>query len=152
MRLAEKLQALRTQAGEQRGHGRALTKADIARLMRRELGADRALSAAYLSQLESGARSHMTERSRATLAAFYGVHPGYLVSDPEDPTTLPTGHSPEPFAGHHDLAVIARLAQKIRQQPDPYIAARAVEALLDLPPERWEALLSDKETGRNGRP
>ena len=32
--------------------------------------------------MESGARPHLTERTRVLLARFFKVHPGYLVSDP----------------------------------------------------------------------
>ncbi|HEX8925969.1 MAG TPA: transcriptional regulator, partial [Terriglobales bacterium] len=37
----------------------------------------------YLSQIESGARPHLTNSSRLLLAKFFKVHPGYLVDDPE---------------------------------------------------------------------
>jgi hypothetical protein len=36
-----------------------------------------------LSQIESGARPHLTNSSRMLLAKFFKVHPGYLVDDPE---------------------------------------------------------------------
>src|SRR5919206_4813190 len=81
MELGAKLRHLRQVEGEMRGLGRALTKAEVARAMRVELG--EALSAAYLSQLENGQRQHLTAPSRALLARFFKVHPGYLVSDPE---------------------------------------------------------------------
>ena len=41
------------------------------------------LSQSYLSQIESGARPHLTNSSRMMLARFFKVHPGYLVDDPE---------------------------------------------------------------------
>jgi transcriptional regulator with XRE-family HTH domain len=41
------------------------------------------ISQSYLSQIESGARPHMTQSSRALLAKFFKVHPGFLVDDPE---------------------------------------------------------------------
>jgi transcriptional regulator with XRE-family HTH domain len=41
------------------------------------------MSQSYLSQIESGARPHMTNTTRQTLASFFKVHPGYLVDDPE---------------------------------------------------------------------
>jgi transcriptional regulator with XRE-family HTH domain len=41
------------------------------------------ISQSYLSQIESGARPHMTQSSRALLAQFFKVHPGFLVDDPE---------------------------------------------------------------------
>ena len=41
------------------------------------------LSQSYLSQIESGARPHLTNTTRQVLAKFFKVHPGYLVDDPE---------------------------------------------------------------------
>src|SRR5258708_10300159 len=46
------------------------------------------LSQSYLSQIESGARPHLTNTTRQILSAFFKVHPGHLVDDPE-------GYSPE---------------------------------------------------------
>jgi transcriptional regulator with XRE-family HTH domain len=53
----------------------------MVRALRAETGA--ALSKSYLSQIESGARPHMTNTTRQVLAKFFKVHPGYLVDDPE---------------------------------------------------------------------
>jgi hypothetical protein len=80
MRLGEKLHHLRQVEGQVRGLDRALTKAEVVRAMRRELGSG--LSHAYLSQLESGARIHLSAHSRELLSRFFKVHPGYLVADP----------------------------------------------------------------------
>ena len=80
MELSEKLQHLREVEGQLRGLGRALSKAELVRLMRQELGL--AVSHSYLSQLESGTRVHLTATSRDLLARFFKVHPGYLVDDP----------------------------------------------------------------------
>lgn len=41
------------------------------------------MSQSYLSQIESGARPHLTNTTRQLLAKFFKVHPGYLVDDPE---------------------------------------------------------------------
>ena len=41
------------------------------------------LSQSYLSQIESGARPHLTNSTRMLLARLFKVHPGYLVDDPE---------------------------------------------------------------------
>jgi transcriptional regulator with XRE-family HTH domain len=49
--------------------------------MKRETG--RGLSQAYLSQIESGARPHLTHTTRELLARFFRVYPGFLVDDPE---------------------------------------------------------------------
>lgn len=81
MQLADKLILLRSLEGNLRGMNRPISKAEVVRLVHEELGAS--ISQAYLSQLESGKRPHMTEKSRELLARFFKVHPGYLVSDPE---------------------------------------------------------------------
>ena len=80
MTLGEKVRSLRTVEGELRGLGREMSQLEIAHAMRRELG--RNVSQSYLSQIESGARPHLTHSTRGLLARFFKVHPGYLVSDP----------------------------------------------------------------------
>ncbi len=88
--------------------------------MRDEIGDT--LSVSYLSQIESGARPHLTEQSRELLARFFRVHPGYLVSDPDG------------FA--ESLTTAVR-----RTDPDfgEWLAAKAEEHRED--PEVYEALL-----------
>jgi transcriptional regulator with XRE-family HTH domain len=81
MRLGEKLRYLRLVEGTLRGLDREMTQQDLARALKKELG--RGLSQSYLSQIESGARPHLTNASRMLLARFFKVHPGYLVDDPE---------------------------------------------------------------------
>jgi transcriptional regulator with XRE-family HTH domain len=81
MKLGEKLRYLRLVEGTLRGMGREMTQQDLARALEKELG--RGLSQSYLSQIESGARPHLTNASRMMLARFFKVHPGYLVDDPE---------------------------------------------------------------------
>jgi transcriptional regulator with XRE-family HTH domain len=81
MRLGEKLKYLRETEGELRGLGRAISQQEMVRALKAETGA--ALSQSYLSQIESGARPHLTNTSRLVLAKFFKVHPGYLVDDPE---------------------------------------------------------------------
>ena len=57
---------------------------ELARAIADELGdAPGSISQSYLSQIESGARPHLTNTSRLLLAKFFKVHPGYLVDDPE---------------------------------------------------------------------
>ncbi len=80
MLLADKLRALRMVEGELRGLGRPLSQGELVRLLREEQGEP--LSQSYLSQIESGARPHMTNTTRQRLARFFKVHPGYLVDDP----------------------------------------------------------------------
>jgi transcriptional regulator with XRE-family HTH domain len=58
-----------------------MTQQDLAKAMKKEIG--RGLSQSYLSQIESGARPHLTNDTRMLLARFFKVHPGYLVDDPE---------------------------------------------------------------------
>jgi len=80
MTLGDKLRSLRAIEGSLRGLGRPLTQSEVVTAMKRELG--RGLSQAYLSQIESGARPHMTHTSRELLARFFRVYPGFLVDDP----------------------------------------------------------------------
>ena len=107
MNLAEKMKHLRHQAGVARGLERPLTQAELARTIRATGGT---ISQAYLSQIENGKRTHLTEKTRTHLAQFFGVHPGYLVSDPVSAATTPQGHV-LPFAlhqpAHHTLARLA---------------------------------------------
>ena len=81
MRLGEKLRYLREVEGTLRGAERELSQLEVARLVEKELG--KSISQSYLSQIESGARPHLTNASRMMLARFFKVHPGYLVDDPE---------------------------------------------------------------------
>ena len=81
MKLSDKLKYLREMEGHLRGLGRAMTQGELVRAISDDLG--ESLSQSYLSQLESGARPHLTNTSRLLLARFFKVHPGYLVEDPE---------------------------------------------------------------------
>jgi transcriptional regulator with XRE-family HTH domain len=81
MKLGEKLRYLRLIEGTLRGMDRELSQQDVVGALRKEFG--RGISQSYLSQLESGARPHLTNSSRMLLARFFRVHPGYLVDDPE---------------------------------------------------------------------
>ncbi|MGC2636864.1 MAG: helix-turn-helix transcriptional regulator [Acidobacteriaceae bacterium] len=81
MKLGEKLRYLREVEGNLRGMGRAMTQQELIRAIRAETSS--AFSQSYLSQIESGARPHLTNTTRQVLAKFFKVHPGYLVDDPE---------------------------------------------------------------------
>ena len=81
MKLGEKLRYLRAVEGTVRGLGRDMTQLEVVRAMKRELRTT--LSQSYLSQIESGARPHLTNHTRMLLARFFKVHPGFLVDDPE---------------------------------------------------------------------
>jgi len=81
MRLGEKIRYLREVEGTLRGLDREMTQLEIVRAIKRELR--QSISQSYLSQIESGARPHLTNCTRMLLARFFKVHPGYLVDDPE---------------------------------------------------------------------
>ena len=81
MKLGEKIRYLRLVEGTLRGMGREMTQQDLVVALKKEMGSG--LSQSYLSQIESGARPHLTNASRMLLARFFKVHPGYLVDDPE---------------------------------------------------------------------
>src|SRR6201981_3124954 len=83
MTVAEKIRYLREVEGSLRGLGRPMTQLELVRAIREELGPKNTLSQSYLSQIENGSRPHMTQSSRALLAKFFKVHPGFLVDDPE---------------------------------------------------------------------
>ncbi len=85
MNLAEKMKHLRAVEGELRELNRPMTQMEVVKAMQEELG--ETISQAYLSQLESSKRLHLTASSRELLARFFKVHPGYLVSDPADYST-----------------------------------------------------------------
>lgn len=80
MTLAEKLKHLRRMEGALKGLNRPLTKAEVIRELHKKF--HRTISAAYLTQIEKGLRPHLTQKTRALLAKFFKVHPGYLVDDP----------------------------------------------------------------------
>ena len=86
MKLGEKIRYLREVEGNLRGMDRAMTQQELVRAIRAEIkdsGLKASLSQSYLSQIESGARPHLTNTTRQLLAKFFKVHPGYLVDDPE---------------------------------------------------------------------
>jgi transcriptional regulator with XRE-family HTH domain len=86
IKLGEKIRYLREVEGSLRGLDRAMSQQELVRAIQAETGSK--LSQSYLSQIESGARPHLTNTTRQLLAGFFKVHPGYLVDDPE-------GYSPE---------------------------------------------------------
>jgi transcriptional regulator with XRE-family HTH domain len=81
MRLGEKIRYLRLMEGNLRGLGRDMTQQEVVRAIRKELR--EGISQSYLSQIENGARPHLTNKTRLLLSKFFKVHPGYLVDDPE---------------------------------------------------------------------
>src|ERR1017187_2349586 len=81
MKLGEKIRYLREVEGSLRGMNRAMSQQELTRAIEAETGSK--MSQSYLSQIESGARPHLTNTTRQILAKFFKVHPGYLVDDPE---------------------------------------------------------------------
>jgi len=87
VKLGEKIRYLREVEGSLRGLGRPMTQLELVRAIRAEMGKGpgkhKTISQSYLSQIENGSRPHMTQSSRALLARFFKVHPGFLVDDPD---------------------------------------------------------------------
>lgn len=90
MKLSDKIRYLREVEGSLRGLDRAMTQQELVRAIQESnqsktssLKAGATISQSYLSQIESGARPHLTNTTRLLLAKFFKVHPGYLVDDPE---------------------------------------------------------------------
>ncbi|HLH22716.1 MAG TPA: helix-turn-helix transcriptional regulator [Chloroflexota bacterium] len=149
MKLSEKLRHLRAVEGELRGLGRPLTKAEVARAMRAEL--DAGLSEAYLSQLESGRRRHLTAPTRGLLARFFKVHPGYLVDDPAGYETTILTQALEPRGGLgawlldraeelRDDPALYHLFLRLGRSPSPRDTLLLLDAILNEAPERPEML------------
>lgn len=88
MKLSDKIRYLREVEGSLRDLNRAMTQQELVRAIQQEndsgkKGSKATISQSYLSQIESGARPHLTNTTRLLLAKFFKVHPGYLVDDPE---------------------------------------------------------------------
>ena len=72
MRLGEKLRYLRQVEGTLRGLDREMTQQEVVRALKKDLR--QSISQSYLSQIESGARPHLTNATRMLLARFFKVH------------------------------------------------------------------------------
>jgi transcriptional regulator with XRE-family HTH domain len=99
-----------------------LSQQETVRAIEAETGSK--LSQSYLSQIESGARPHLTNTTRQILATFFKVHPGYLVDDPE-------GYHPElqsELRGLEDKLDLWLVAGAERFRRDPEL----MQALLTL--------------------
>jgi transcriptional regulator with XRE-family HTH domain len=114
MKLGEKIRYLREVEGSLRGLNRAMSQLELTRAIGAET--DSKISQSYLSQIESGARPHLTNTTRQILAQFFKVHPGYLVDDPE-------GYHPELMSEVRgledklDLWLVAG-AERFRRDPE----------------------------------
>src|ERR1700759_3512463 len=73
MKLGEKIRYLRLVEGTLRGLGREMTQQETVRAIMREMKKDAkgSISQSYLSQIESGARPHLTNATRMLLAKFF---------------------------------------------------------------------------------
>jgi transcriptional regulator with XRE-family HTH domain len=114
MKLGEKIRYLREVEGSLRGLNRAMSQLELMRSIEAETGSK--ISQSYLSQIESGARPHLTNTTRQTLAQFFKVHPGYLVDDPE-------GYHPELISEARNLEDKLDLwlvsgAERFRRDPE----------------------------------
>lgn len=147
MDLGEKAKHLRVVEGIVRGLSRPMTKAEVVRQMQAELG--QTISHAYLSQIESGARPHLTEATRDLLARFFKVHPGYLVSDPPDwEPTLSVGPLSDVerlkawLIAQADLTqhepILSHLLVKLARKTDPRRFIWLFDRLIDVPIEEAE--------------
>ena len=142
MKLGQKLRYLREIEGTLRDLGREMTQQEVVRAIKSEL--NQSISQSYLSQIESGARPHLTNSSRLLLSRFFKVHPGYLVDDPEgfhtelisdvrtleDQLDLWLIEGAERF--HHDSAVSQALLQ-LAKHDDSRKCLVLLDAILDTP-------------------
>ena len=145
MTLAEKLQALREQEGLARNLGRPLSKAEMSRALHAEH--NERFSAAYVSQLESGARLHLTHRTRSILAAFFNVHPGYLVDDvaPPEPHHADADRISSWLRGQaqhfQDDYLVSKVMSELSGKAYPRKYFELLESLLTLPSHELDRLL-----------
>lgn len=161
MTLAEKIRYLREVEGSLRGLDRPMTQLELVAGVRKELG--KSISQSYISQIESGARRHMTQATRSLLAKFFKVHPGFLVDDPEGYHAELTSdlrtvegkldvwllHASERFASDPE---VSRVFIKMAREKDTRKCFLLLGAILDTPglaDRLLEAL--QPNAGSNGR-
>lgn len=151
MNLSEKIKHLREVEGELRGLNRPMTQMEVVKAMADEL--NESISQAYLSQLESGKRVHLTQATRELIANFFKVHPGYLVNDPPDYSTdLLTDMEGEGdrfvtwlFANATEWRsepVIQEFFQRLAHSDEPRRYLEVFEQLMDLPIAELEAIVN----------
>jgi transcriptional regulator with XRE-family HTH domain len=170
VKLGQKIRYLREVEGSLRGLGRPMTQLELVRALRAEAGKGgsdkrKSLSQSYLSQIESGARPHMTQSSRALLAKFFKVHPGFLVDDPDGYHTELTSdlrttegqldvwilQGSERFANDPE---VSHVLIKAAREKDTRRALLLLGAILDTPglaDRLLEALRPDVASGGNHR-
>jgi transcriptional regulator with XRE-family HTH domain len=162
MKLAEKIRYLREVEGSLRGLGRPMTQQELVTAVRKEQG--KSISQSYVSQIERGSRRHMTQGSRALLAKFFKVHPGFLVDDPDGYHTELTSdlrtvegkldvwllQGSEQFTGDHELSGVLL---KAARQKDTRKSLILLGAILDTPglaDRLLEALQPRSSNGKRG--
>jgi transcriptional regulator with XRE-family HTH domain len=160
MTLAEKIRYLREVEGSLRGLERPMTQLELVKAIHKEQ--KKGISQSYLSQIESGSRRHMTQATRALLARFFKIHPGFLVDDPEGYHTELTSdlrtvegkldvwllQGSERFAGDPELS---QVLMKAAREKDTRKCMLLLGAILDTPglaDRLLEALRP--QTGANG--
>ena len=138
-----------------------MSKAELVRAMQAEQG--RSVSHAYLSQLEGGARIHLSAGSRDLLARFFKVHPGYLVDDPPGYQTeiasaallerdsLTTWLANRAQEQQHD-PVVYRVLLRLSRLDDPRRYLAVMDDLLDEPIEWLEELAPNRSGSSANRP
>jgi len=142
MDLGSKLRSLRSVEGALRNLGRPMTQPEVVRAMKKEIG--RSISQSYLSQIESGARPHLTANTRELLAKFFRIEPGFLVNDPEGYHSLLISDlrvSEDQLdawlaSGANRFASDPKLAQALEilvQQPDTLAALLLIAEILRAP-------------------
>jgi len=180
VKLGEKIRYLREVEGSLRGLGRPMTQLELVRAIREEpekgrgrakaAGKAASISQSYLSQIENGARPHMTQSSRALLAKFFKVHPGFLVDDPDGYHAELTSdlrttegqldvwllQGSEKFASDPE---VSKVLIKAAREKDTRRCLLLLGAILDTPglaerlldalrPERADARLTERAEGR----
>ena len=163
MKLAEKIRYLREVEGSLRGLGRPMTQQEMVRAVRKEQG--KSISQSYLSQIEGGSRRHMTQGSRALLAKFFKVHPGFLVDDPDGYHTELTSdlrtvegkldvwllQGSERFASDRELSEVLMKAARERDTRKCILLLGAILDTPGLADRLLEALQSHASNGKRER-
>src|SRR6266700_7138130 len=172
MKLGEKIRYLREVEGSLRGLGRPMTQLELVRAIRDEIGSvgkkgakGSTMSQSYLSQIENGSRPHMTQSSRALLASFFKVHPGFLVDDPDGYHTELTSdlrttegkldvwllQGSERFANDPELSEVLIKAAREKDTRKCLLLLGAVLETPGLVDRLLEALQPHSTNGRNGK-
>jgi transcriptional regulator with XRE-family HTH domain len=162
MTLAEKIRYLREVEGSLRGIDRPMTQLELVKAIRKEQG--KSISQSYISQIENGSRRHMTQATRALLAKFFKIHPGFLVDDPEGYHNELTSdlrtvegkldvwllQGADRFAGDPELSEVL---MKAAREKDTRKCLLLLGAILDTPglaDRLLEALRPNVASGNNG--